>query len=140
IRGGTAKNVIAGECRLTLEWRPIPGQPSSYALDLLQQALEEERTLDFGFECEVIANRADSGFEVPAESQIVQLLERFSGKKAGTVAFGTEAAQMIEIGAEAVVLGPGNIRVAHQTGEFVPIDELDRCVEILRQVIEFACL
>jgi acetylornithine deacetylase len=140
IRGGTAKNVIAGECRFTLEWRPIPGQPSNYLLDMLQIALSEEKKLDAGFECEVIASRADSGFEVPADSQIVQLLERISGKKAGTVAFGTEAAQMMELGAEAVVMGPGNIRVAHQTGEFVPIDELDRCVGILTQAIEFCCL
>ncbi len=139
LRGGTAKNVIAGECRFTLEWRPIPGQPSNYLLDLLQMALEEEKKLDPGFEWEVIASRADSGFEVPADSQIVQLLERLSGEKAGTVAFGTEAAQMIELGAEAVVMGPGNIRVAHQTGEFVPIDELERCVVILKQAIELCC-
>ncbi len=139
IRGGTAKNVIAGECRFTLEWRPIPGQPSNYPLDLLQMALVEEEKLDPDFVCEVIASRADSGFEIPADSQIVLLLEKLSGKKAGTVAFGTEAAQMIELGADAVVMGPGNIRVAHQTGEFVPIDELDRCVEILRQAIEFSC-
>lgn len=140
IRGGTAKNVTAGECRFTLEWRPIPGQPANYLLDMLQLALNEEKKLDAGFECEVIASRADSGFEVPADSQIVRLLERISGKKAGTVAFGTEAAQMMELGAEAVVMGPGNIRVAHQTGEFVPIEELDRCVGILRQAIEFTCL
>jgi acetylornithine deacetylase len=140
IRGGTAKNVIAGECRLTLEWRPIPGQPSNRSLNLLQMALEEEKKLDPDFECEVIASRSDSGFEVPVDSQLVQLLERLSGKKAGTVAFGTEAAQMIELGADAVVMGPGNIRVAHQTGEFVPIDELDRCVGILRQAVESCCL
>ncbi len=140
IRGGTAKNVIAGECRLTLEWRPIPGQPSEYLLDLLQIALDEEKKLDPDFKCDVIASRGDAGFEVPSDGQIVQLLERLSGQKAGTVAFGTEAAQMIELGAEAVVMGPGNIRVAHQTGEFVPIEELDRCVEILRQAIEFSCL
>ena len=140
IRGGAAKNVIAGECRFTLEWRPIPGQPANYMHDLLQMALEEEKKLEDGFECEVIASRADSGFEVSADSQIVQLLERLSGKKAGTVAFGTEAAQMIALGAEAVVMGPGNIRVAHQTGEFVPNDELDLCVGILRQAIEFSCL
>jgi acetylornithine deacetylase len=140
IRGGTAKNVIAGECSFTLEWRPIPGQPSNYLLDLLHMALEEERRLNSDFKCVVIASRADSGFEIPADSRIVQLLERLSGKKAGTVAFGTEAAQMIELGADAAVMGPGNIRVAHKTGEFVPIDELDRCVGILRQAIELCCL
>ena len=53
------------------------------------------------------------------------LLEELTGNEAGTVAFGTEAAQMTELGAEAVVLGPGNIRVAHRTGEFVPIAELE---------------
>ena len=25
IRGGKARNIIAGECRFTLEWRPLPG-------------------------------------------------------------------------------------------------------------------
>ena len=46
---------------------------------------------------------------------------------------------MMSLGAEAVVLGPGNIRVAHQTGEFVPIDELERCVTILKQAISEIC-
>ena len=139
ISGGTAKNVIPGECRLTLEWRTIPGQASSLVLELLHAAREEEKKLDPEFDCEVDASRADSGFEVPASSQFVQFLEKVTSKKAGTVAFGTEAAQMIELGAEAVVLGPGDIRVAHRTGEFVPADELHRCVEILTKAIEFAC-
>ncbi len=26
-------------------------------------------------------------------------------------------------------MGPGDIRVAHRTGEFVPVDELERCVD-----------
>ena len=25
IHGGTAKNIVAGECRITVEWRPVPG-------------------------------------------------------------------------------------------------------------------
>ena len=57
----------------------------------------------------------------------------------GTVAFGTEAPSLIALGAEAVVFGPGDIRVAHRTGEFVPVDELHRCVEILSQAIEKFC-
>lgn len=26
IQGATAKNIVPGKCRLTVEWRPIPGQ------------------------------------------------------------------------------------------------------------------
>jgi acetylornithine deacetylase len=46
---------------------------------------------------------------------------------------------MTRLGSEAVVLGPGDIRQAHRTGEFVPIDELKRCVEILTKSIEHFC-
>jgi acetylornithine deacetylase len=46
---------------------------------------------------------------------------------------------MIALGAEAVVFGPGDIRVAHRTGEFVPANELDRSVQILRDAILKFC-
>jgi len=139
IRGGSAKNVIPGECRLTLEWRPVPGQGSERVLELLEHAIEVERSADPEFECVVDAARADDGFETPADSALVKLLETETGNNAGTVAFGTEAPQMIALGAEAVVLGPGDIRVAHRTGEYVPVSELERCVTILKAAIERLC-
>lgn len=140
VHGGTAKNVIAGECRFTLEWRPIPGQDPKRLLDSLFAAIEEEKTRDPDFVCEVDAARADQGFETSRDSNLVTMLEGISGNEAGTVAFGTEAAQMAELGAEAVVIGPGDIRVAHRTGEFVPVDELEGCVEILTKAVETLCL
>jgi len=139
IKGGSAKNVVAGECGFTLEWRTIPGQPAAYTLDLIRQELERLQWDDPDFVCEIEATRADNSFEVPARSEIVQFLERASGNSAGTVAFGTEAPSMIALGAEAVVLGPGDIRVAHRTGEFVPVNELNRCVEILSGAIRHFC-
>lgn len=139
IRGGTAKNVIPGECRMTLEWRPIPGQQSERVLELLREAVDQERRNDSAFDCEIIPARADVGFETAPDSQIVKLLEQLTGKASGTVAFGTEAAQMKQLGADAVVLGPGDIREAHRTGEFVPIDQLESCVQILKSSIEQLC-
>lgn len=139
VRGGSAKNVIPGECRMTLEWRPIPGQKAERLLGLIDEVIAAERKLDPDFDCEVNASRTDSGFEVALDSEFVQMMEGLSGQKAGTVAFGTEAAQMILLGAEAVVFGPGNIRVAHRTGEFVPIAELEGCVQVLSQAIKSCC-
>jgi acetylornithine deacetylase len=139
IRGGTAKNVIPGECRFTLEWRPIPGQDPKRLLDLLAAAIAAEKTRDPEFVCEVDAARADEGFETSSDSTLVTMLADLTGREPGTVAFGTEAAQMTELGAEAVVLGPGNIREAHRTGEFVPAAELEACVRILQQAIERLC-
>ncbi len=139
IRGGTAKNVIPGECRFTLEWRPVPGQDANRFLDMLNAEIAEARQGDPDFECVVNADRADGGFETSPESPLVKMLEEYTGQEAGTVAFGTEAAQMIELGADAVVMGPGDIRVAHRTDEHVSKADLNRCVEVLQRSITTLC-
>ena len=139
IKGGSAKNVVPGECRFTLEWRTIPGQTSVYVVDAVRQEVEHLRNTDPDFECEIEAARADDSFETTAESELVQFLERAAEQSASTVAFGTEAPSMIALGAEAVVFGPGNIREAHRTGEFVPVAELNRCVDTLRAAIKHFC-
>jgi acetylornithine deacetylase len=140
IRGGTAKNIIAGECRFTLEWRTIPGQEANYALNLVRRAVADLQKQDSDFVCEIDAGRADESFETSSNSELVRFLEQESGAASGSVAFGTEAPSMIALGAAAVVFGPGDIRVAHRTGEFVPLDQLNDCVRILRRAIERFCL
>jgi len=140
IHGGSAKNVLAGECRFTLEWRPVPSQPSEHVLKLFQAAIQEETQADPDFQCEVDASRADSGFETPPDSPLIKLLEKLTGKGSSTVAFGTEAAQMMALGSVSVVIGPGDIREAHRTGEFVPVDELERCAEILKESVAQICV
>lgn len=139
ISGGSAKNIIPSECRFTLEWRTIPGQPSDQVVNLVGKAVEDLQKADPDFNCEIDANRADDSFETRIHSELVLCLERTSGKLSGTVAFGTEAPSMIRMGAQAVVFGPGDIRVAHRTGEFVPVDQLAQCVAILSQGIEKFC-
>jgi acetylornithine deacetylase len=139
IRGGTAKNVVAGECRFTLEWRPIPGQDLNLLLDLVRSAIDAEKKLSPDVDCEIDAGRTDSAFETPAGSDVVVFLEELSGARAGTVAFATEAPQIMELGAEAVVFGPGDIRVAHRTGEFVPRSDLEQCAQTLAKAIERFC-
>lgn len=139
IHGGSAKNVLAGECRFTLEWRPIPTQPSEHVLHLLNAAIKEEQSADPDFVCEVDASRADSGFETAPDSRLIKLLENATGRASGTVAFGTEGAQMQALGSEPVVIGPGDIREAHRTGEFVPVRELERCTGILKQAVVELC-
>jgi acetylornithine deacetylase len=139
INGGTAKNIIAGECRFTLEWRSVPGQPAQHVVELVEHAIKSLRQRDENFEGEIKPLRLDEATETPADAPLVRLLEEATGRKAGTVAFGTEAPQMTSLGADAVVLGPGDIRVAHRTGEFVPIDELHACIGIITRAIEHFC-
>lgn len=140
IRGGTAKNILAGECRFTLEWRPVPHQQTDRVIELIQSELVDLRAADASFECHIEILRLDGGMETRPASPLVALMEGATGKTAGAVAFGTEAPQMAELGAEVVVFGPGDIRAAHRTGEFVPIVELEQCVAVLKQAITHLCL
>ena len=139
ISGGTAKNVIAGECRFTLEWRPVPGQRPELVAELVGREVGRLREGDDGFDCEVNVTRLDGGAETRADAPLVRALEELTGRAAGTVSFGTEAPQLAELGADAVVFGPGDIRVAHRTGEFVPAAELRECARILRRTVERFC-
>jgi acetylornithine deacetylase len=117
----------------------VPGQAAVHAIDLIKAEVENLRALDADFDCRIDVIRLDEAMETRADSLLVKHLEAATGQTAGTVAFGTEAPQLTELGAQAVVLGPGSITTAHRTGEFVPLAELEACVEILIGAISRFC-
>jgi acetylornithine deacetylase len=137
--GGKAKNVIAGVCRLTLEWRPIPGQKPEQVLDDVKLLLEAQREADKGFAYRLAVARMDGGFDTAEEDPLVQRLATLCGHRPITVAFGTEGPQMAALGATPVVFGPGNIQVAHQNGEFVPVQQLLQSSLILEGMLRSFC-
>ena len=133
IQGGKAKNVIAGGCTITLEWRPLPRQDRQHVLRLVEAACAQ---LAVGrIQIAVNAQRFDTGVAVPREAAIVAFLAGQSGNAAETIPFGTELPHLVALGVEGCVFGPGDIRVAHRTGEFVPLVELRRAEEILGAAI-----
>jgi acetylornithine deacetylase len=134
ISGGKAKNIIPGLCTLTVEWRPLPGQNPRRVLRLLEQACA--RVASERVRIEVDAQRLDAGVLVPGDSGIVTFLKTQSGNAPATIPFGTELPYLVELRAEACVFGPGDIRVAHRTGEFVPVGEVMRATEILAAAVD----
>jgi len=134
IQGGKAKNVIAGSCTLTLEWRPVPGQAVEHVLQLVEEACQKLST--GRIRADVRPLRLDAGVSVQRDSALLRLLADESGNEPETIPFGTELPQLVALGAEACVFGPGDIRVAHQTGEFVPLADLQRAESALIRVLE----
>ncbi|AEI62649.1 acetylornithine deacetylase [Corallococcus macrosporus] len=139
IQGGKAKNVIPGACRFVVEWRPIPGQPPERVSQLLETIRQELVRDEPAFEAHIQVVRTDRGVNTRADAEVVRFLAEASGNAPETVSFGTEAPQMTELGAEAVVFGPGDIRVAHQTGEYVPVEDLVRCEAVLARAVAHFC-
>jgi len=140
IQGGKARNIIAGECRFSYEWRPIPGQDPRKALRLLEQACAGVAAASDGaLRISISPLRTDAAAITPPEAEIVRFLEQESGNVSTTVPFGTELPEVIGLGAEACVFGPGDIKVAHRTGEHVEVRELERAAAILTRAIERFC-
>jgi acetylornithine deacetylase len=140
IRGGKARNILAGECTFSLEWRPIPGQDPGRALGLFDAASERVARASGGrIEVRRTPMRVDDAAVTPADAEVVRFLVAESGNAARSIPFGTELPELIALGAEGCVFGPGDIRVAHRTGEYVPVAQLERCADILARAVERFC-
>lgn len=139
IEGGTAKNIVPGECRITVEWRPIPGQDAAWAATMIKEELERLRREFPGFDAELKVSRLDPAFSPTETSDLASLFESLTRRSPATVAFGTEAAHLSLLTSEAIVFGPGDMTVAHTSGEFVSIEELHDCVTYLTTAIEQLC-
>ncbi len=138
IQGGTAKNIIPGECRITVEWRPLPGQDPEWASALIAEEIQRLTAKYPGMQAEFQVKRLDPAFHPASTSVLASMFERLSRKSSTTVSFGTEAPHL---GGreETIVFGPGDMTVAHKSGEFVPLRELEACTGYLKTAIEKIC-
>jgi acetylornithine deacetylase len=140
IQGGKARNILAGECTFSLEWRPIPGQDPERALRLFDEAAARVAGASGkGIAVRRTPMRLDEAAVTAPDAELVRFLEAESGHAARTIPFGTELPELAAMGAEGCVFGPGDIRVAHRTGEFVQVAELERCAAILERAVERFC-
>ena len=135
IHGGTAKNIVPGECEFIVEWRPIPGQPADKVLNGVCEITEKLRLADPRFDYRVTTLRTQGGFETQETSPLVRAIEEFTGRPAVSIPFGSEASLLSAIAEEVVVIGPGDMRSAHSNREFVPIPELDLAVRLVKKLI-----
>ena len=62
-----------------------------------------------------------------------------TGEPAGSVAFGTEGPYLNSLGMDTVILGPGDIDVAHQPNEYLALDRIEPMRRIVRELIKHFC-
>jgi acetylornithine deacetylase/succinyl-diaminopimelate desuccinylase-like protein len=136
IHGGVAANIVPDRCELTIDRRLAPGEDPTAALAELDALLDELRAGG-----DLIVQHEPSalvhGVETPADHPLVRAAEdatkRVLGERlaAGGATFGTDASNLWGVGGiPCVVLGPGSIDHAHTDHEWVPIEEVRRCVPI----------
>ncbi len=135
IHGGTAKNIVPGECEFLVEWRPIPGQSADKVLNRIHEIIDGLKVADSGIDYRVTTLRRQDGFETAENSPLVRIIEEFTGRPAVSIPFGSEASLLSAIAEEVVVIGPGDMRSAHSDREFVPIPELNLAVSLVKKLM-----
>jgi acetylornithine deacetylase len=131
IHGGDSPNRICGECELRFDLRALPGMDVGAERARLR-ALAAEIAERRGLRLETPSPHPGTPpFAAPDTSRIVRVAAELTGAEPSTVAFGTEAPYLAQLGADVVVCGPGDIARAHQPDESIDLASLAPAVDLL---------
>ena len=140
INGGDNPNRICGCCELQFDVRPLPGMIIADLQAEIDARLQRVDTLNGRISVERISlMHAILPFEENADSELVKALEKLTGYKAESTAFGTEAPFLQQLGMQTVIYGPGDIAQAHQPDEFLALDRIRPTIGVLTKLIGQYC-
>lgn len=141
ISGGMARNVVAGECTIQWEMRPVNRSDTEFVLSELesfeQRMRAEMQSVFPDPSLNTVTEGAVGGLEGVEDSYAVRLVsELVDGSKREVVAFGTEAGIYQAAGIPSVVCGPGAIEVAHRPDEHISLEQLESCLDMMEGLVE----
>lgn len=140
VEGGDSANRIPAHCRLDVDMRFGPDDDINVMREGLRAAARRGLREDG---CHLEAHTLFEGipaFETAASAAIVRACEQLTGYRAEAVDFATEGPFLNQLGMDTVILGPGDIAVAHQPNESLPLDRIAPTQELLGALIERFCL
>jgi acetylornithine deacetylase len=137
IKGGLARNVIADQCVVDWELRPVVPEDGKFVNESMENYVKNVLLPEMkkvypkaSIEKEIIGEII--GFTKEEKSDAVNLVCNLTGDNSrDVVSFGTEAGLFQEIGISTVVCGPGSIEQAHKIDEHVSFDQLKLCLKML---------
>ena len=144
IKGGLARNVIADQCAVDWELRPVTPEDGEFVNKNIETYIKNVLLPEMkkvypkaNVEKEIIGEII--GFTKEEKSDAVNLICNLTGDNSrSVVSFGTEAGLFQELGISTVVCGPGSIEQAHKIDEFVTFDQLKKCLALLIKINNFA--
>ncbi|MEO7761719.1 MAG: M20/M25/M40 family metallo-hydrolase, partial [Casimicrobiaceae bacterium] len=141
IRGGTALNIVPKDCEFVFEFRFLPFDDPVALLaeieDYAARFLPEMRAVsaDTGITFEQLSELP--GFDAGASSALAELGRCCNGGTThNKVSFGSEASLFHNAGIPTILCGPGHIAQAHQPNEWVHIDQIARCEDFMRRLLD----
>ena len=140
IHGGDNPNRICGQCELQIDIRPLPGMVLADLRHELEQRLKQTLSgSGISYEMEALLEGVPA-VETPADSELVKTVERLTASTSEAVAFSTEAPFYNSMGMDSVVLGPGNIKQAHQPDEYLETRQIAPTISLIRKLVHHFCM
>ncbi|MGZ4445949.1 MAG: succinyl-diaminopimelate desuccinylase [Nocardioides sp.] len=123
VRGGVAGNVIPDECVVEVNYRFAPDRSVEEAEAFVRDFFE-------GYDVTVTdrAPGALPGLDRPAAKAFLEAVGGEANPKFGW----TDVARFTGLGVPAVNFGPGDPLLAHKQEEHVPVEQIERCEQLLR--------
>lgn len=140
IHGGAARNIIAGHCSVEWEMRPVQQSDADFVRDGIARHVDTVlrpamRAVSPDADIVTLTVGEVEGLQVVPESEARAIVCELTGQSgADVVAFGTEAGLFQAAGMSAVICGPGSISQAHKPDEFVALDQLAACMNMLEKL------
>ena len=137
IHGGTQFNIIARECEVVWEMRPVPGFDGHALIDefgvYAATLLAEAQRVAPEASIETVLEHAVEAFTPEQDSPAERLVTAITGSnRTHAVGYFTEAPFFQAGEMSTVVFGPGNIEQAHKPDEFIDIAQLRACEDFVR--------
>jgi acetylornithine deacetylase len=140
INGGDSPNRICGCCDLHIDMRPIPGVSTSELFITVKEALSEvEKRYPNSVEIYHLHEPIPS-YQCPLHSDLVENAQIFTGNKAQSANYCTEAPFIEQLGCDTIVLGPGNIAQAHQANEYLDLSFVKPTRQLIKKLINCYCV
>ncbi len=143
IQGGSALNIVPEFCYFDFEMRYLPTSEPSKTLSTLREYAEHVLQP----EMKKVSEKSNISFEPLSEypplltepqSEYAQWLVQWSeSQDLGTVAFGTEGGLFDKAGIATLVCGPGSMEQGHKPDEFVTVEQLEKCLDMLDNLREW---
>lgn len=131
ITGGAKVNIVPASCVIEVDRRSVPQETRDDVLASVEAAVDRARTRFPELEAGVEFSFYAPPFELPEDSRLVkecaEAVTEALGEKAQLIGFrgASDARFLAQAGAEVVVLGPGDINLAHTARESVPLSEVE---------------
>ncbi|MBN9602516.1 MAG: acetylornithine deacetylase [Afipia felis] len=141
MNAGVALNIVPNLCEIDFEIRYVAGDVPAQIMRRIQQSAERivSRAATIAPEAAIVIEVTNSypGLDTPVDARAVAFVKSLIGaNNTIKVAFGTEGGLFSrDVGTPTVVCGPGSMLQGHKPDEFISVEQMRRCDDMLDNLL-----